>query len=80
MDTKELVARQPMRYERRDLVAGQRFTATVVDASYLMRTGRADPYVAEEHDDVPDVPDVAAVRPRPRGRPRRAPTTSLSAD
>lgn len=77
MDTKELVARQPMRYERRDLVAGQRFAAPVVDASYLMRTGRAEPYVPDEHD---HVPDVTTSRPRPRGRPRRTPATLPVAD
>jgi len=45
---KKLVALRPMRYERRDMVAGEVFVAATVDASYFMRTGRAEPAPQDE--------------------------------
>lgn len=39
--TRHLVATRPMTYAQRELVAGDPFFATAVDADYLVRCGRA---------------------------------------
>jgi hypothetical protein len=39
--TRHLVATRPMTYAQRELVEGDPFTATPVDADYLVRCGRA---------------------------------------
>lgn len=66
-----MVATQPMRYERRDLQAGDEFDAPQVDALYLEKTKRAQ-YVM---DPVPQIENLLdndqAAAPRRRGRPPR---------
>lgn len=43
VEGKRLVAVKPLRYARRDMAAGEVFYAVTIDASYLMRTGKAKP-------------------------------------
>jgi hypothetical protein len=61
-ENKRLVAAQPIRYNRRDMVAGEVFYAPVVDASYLMRTGKAKPSEEAVRAPVAAPPAVAPVK------------------
>ena len=75
MNMKRLVALRPLRYQRRDLVAGDAFDAPTVDASYLMRTGRAEPFSEEEHAPLaPAAMTPPATFKRGPGRPSKSPS------
>ena len=60
-----------MRYERRDLQAGDEFDATQIDAGYLAKTKRAQFVIESVSQNENLVDNQQPATPRRRGRPPR---------
>lgn len=68
--TKHMIAEKPFRYLGRQMLPGSEFYATEIDASYLVKHGRASESSAHVE---PIIPPAAGIDiPRRRGRPPRA--------
>jgi hypothetical protein len=63
--TRHLVARVPMRYAGADLQPGDEFAASLADARYLTRNGRAQELAASAAQTALNLPPPAALEPAP---------------
>jgi hypothetical protein len=75
--TRNLTAARAMTHDGQDLEAGQPFTASEVDASYLLSRGRAFPAAEPVATEAP--PPVPAPASAPVRAPRRARATEPAA-